>query len=419
MIADGGYAGFAARLVATGVISDPWLDGAPRFEPEPVILTGEQADALAAAAEDVAAAIDALCRLVAAEPALLDRLGLTPVQRLLWHASAPSWHALARADAFFVEGAGGGEDGVAICELNCDTPSGEAEAVLLGQLAARPDLADPSRSLLPRLAALVEALAGRGARPAVGIVYPTEITEDLSMVRLYAELFAARGSTVALGSPYNLGRAADGRLALLGTPVDVIIRHYKTDWLGEREPVWLDEEPPPDATPLSGPVSLLAGAVLEGKVAMVNPLGAVVPQNKRALALLWELIDRLPADAAAAVRRHVPYTARLETLDASTLERERWVLKSDYGCEGDEVIVGAEVDDATWAEALALARPERFVAQRRFDPRPGRARVVNHGVYLVGGRASGILTRLSEGPTDTTARTAATLVAPGPDGVGR
>src|SRR5262249_52866290 len=130
------YGDFAARLVATGIISDPWLDGSPRFEEEPVVLGAADADALAAAAEDVAAALDALCRLVAAEPELLDRLGLTPVQRLLWHASAPAWHGLARADAFFVDG--GVDGGVAVCEVNCDTPSGEAEAVLLGRMAARP-----------------------------------------------------------------------------------------------------------------------------------------------------------------------------------------------------------------------------------------------------------------------------------------
>src|SRR5262249_59369248 len=97
-------------------------------------------------------------------------------------------------------------------------------------------------------AALLEAVARR-EKPAIGIVYPTEITEDLSMVRLYAELFAERGCRVALGSPYNLGRAPDGRLALLGTPVDVVVRHYKTDWLGEREPVWLDQAPPDHHAP--------------------------------------------------------------------------------------------------------------------------------------------------------------------------
>lgn len=399
------YAEFAERVVATGVLSDPWLDGAPRFDEEPLVLDAGAADALAAAAEDVAAALDALCRLVAAEPPLLDRLGLTPIQRLLWHASAPAWHGIARADAFFTD------DGVAVCEVNCDTPSGEAEAVLLGRLAARPGLLDPNRALLARFAALVEAVARRD-RPAVGIVYPTEITEDLSMVRLYAELFAERGCRVALGSPYNLGMAPGGRLTLLGTPVDVVVRHYKTDWLAEREPVWLDEAPPADDGPLLEPVALLAAAALESRVAIVNPLGAVVPQNKRAFALLWELVDRLPPEAAAAVRRHVPFTARLETLDAGALAREDWVLKSDYGCEGDEVVVGAEVDDATWAQALALARPGRWVAQRRFVPRAGRARVVNHGVYLVAGRAAGLLTRLSDGPTDVTARTAPTLVRP-------
>src|SRR5262249_58596289 len=121
---------------------------------------------------------------------------------------------------------------------------------------------------------------------------------------------------------------------------------------------------------------------------------------------------RLPPAAAPAVRRHVPYTARLETLAPAALARADWVLKSDYGCEGDEVLVGAEVDDATWAQALALARPGRWVAQRRFEPRPGRARVVNHGVYLVAGAAAGLLTRLSDGPTDVTARMAPTLVRP-------
>src|SRR5262249_62383513 len=125
-----------------------------------------------------------------------------------------------------------------------------------GRTAARAGLADRSRPLLARLAAMVEAMAGR-PRPAIGILSPTEMTEDLSMIRLYAELFAARGSRVELGSPYNLARAADGRLAVLGAPVDVVIRHYKTDWLGEREPAWLDEEPPADPPPPPRPTAPL------------------------------------------------------------------------------------------------------------------------------------------------------------------
>ena len=109
---------------------------------------------------------------------------------------------------------------------------------------------------------------------------------------------------------------------------------------------------------------------------------------------------------------------RLETLPAERLaaERDDWVLKSDYGCEGDEVFVGADVDDATWRDVLNQARPGRWVAQRRFAPRPGRAAVINHGVYIVAGRAAGILTRLSPAKTDPCARTVATLIASDPEG---
>jgi hypothetical protein len=246
----------------------------------------------------------------------------------------------------------------------------------------------------------------------VGLLYPTELTEDLSMILLYRQLFEARGFRVALGSPYNLAAAPGGRIGLLGEPVDVLVRHYKTDWWGEREPVWLDEAPPNDAEPLHGPLGLVTAATLRGTCALVNPLGAVVPQNKRAFALLWELEPSLPAWAAETLRRCVPFTARLETLAVEQLagERDAWVLKSDYGCEGEEVFVGAELDDETWREALAQARPGRWVAQRRFVPRPGREAVVNHGVYVIAGRACGILTRLSPEKTDLHARTAATLV---------
>lgn len=417
-----GYPAYAGRLLATGVLSDPWLEGRPRFDEEPVVLTAPETDALAATAEDVVALLNELVLRVAAEPALLDVLGLTPFQRLMWHASAPHWHGIARVDAFFTD------DGVMACEVNCDTPSGEAEAVILNRLAAadHPALDDPNRSLGARLVGLVEAVAAslppRGARPlGVGLLYPTELTEDLSMILLYRQLFEARGFRVALGSPYNLATGPGEGLSLLGEPVDVLVRHYKTDWWGEREAVWLDEAPPNDAEPLRGPLGLVTAATLRGSCALVNPLGAVVPQNKRALALLWELEPSLPAWARDTLRRCVPFTARLETLGRAALagERDGWVLKSDYGCEGEEVLVGAELDDETWQEALAQARPGRWVAQRRFTPRPGRVAVVNHGVYVIAGRASGILTRLSSGKTDVHARTAATLVAAGEGSVNR
>jgi hypothetical protein len=390
----------SAGLLATGIVSDPWLDGEPRFRTRPVLLSEAEDRALRAAAEAVAILHDEVARLCRADPSLLESFfGMTPFQRLMAQASAPAWHGLARADVF-VTG-----DGVAVCELNSDTPSGEAEAVLLNALAPRPAGArDPNAELEERYCELVGGDAGPIT---VGILYPTEIVEDLSMIVLYRRWFEARGWRVVLGSPYNLGRAG-GRPALFGAPCDVFVRHYKTDWWGERESVWLDDEPFADAAPLSRQLAIL----LESDAPVVNPFGAVITQNKRALALMWEDMDRFPAWAQALIRRYVPYSARLEALHADALaERASWVLKSDYGCEGTEVVIGADCAPEEWAQALARARPGRWIAQRRFLPRADAdGTVVNHGVYVVGGVAAGYFSRVHRGATDYAALAAPTFI---------
>src|SRR3954468_21697879 len=190
------YAAFAARIRAGGGISDPWLEGRPRFHPDPVVLAAAERAALSRAAEEMAAAWNELCLLCAAQPELVSGfLGLSEVQQALWLSSAPHWHGVARADLFLTA------EGPRICELNCDTPSGEAEAVLLNRAAARPGLTDPNEALEERFCAMIEHL-GRSVRRtaagplSIGIVYPTEMTEDLSMVLLYRQWFEKRGFRV-------------------------------------------------------------------------------------------------------------------------------------------------------------------------------------------------------------------------------
>jgi len=240
--------------------------------------------------------------------------------------------------------------------------------------------------------------------------------EDLSMVLLYRRWLEEHGLRVTLGSPFNLRRFAGRRAGLFDTPCDVFIRHYKTDWWTERVPVWSDEPEAPDPEPLSKQLGVLLASVLEGTCAVVNPFGAVVPQNKRAMALLWERSDLLSPRSRAAVRRHLPPTFRLESLDRALLlaERGEWVLKSDYGCEGDEVVIGRETDAATWSDALDKAVPGRWIAQRYFAAlRDGAGAVANHGVYLIAGEASGLYTRLSAGGTDRHAISAPVFVEGG------
>jgi glutathionylspermidine synthase len=409
------YDAFARRIVASGILSDPWIDGAPRFRAEPVVVSARLARELYRASEAVAAVYNELCLIIADEPRLLDDFFMmTPFQKAMWTASQPHWHGLARADVFVTD------DGLAFTEINCDTPTGEAEAIVLGALASetppRPGLVDPNRDLEARFIAMVETLIEGELEPhapkAVGLVYPTEFTEDLSLVRLYKKWFESRGCDVVLGSPYNL--ASDDRGTLLfDTPVGVILRHYKTDWWGERTSVW-DDDDVSDPEPLVAPLQALLGGMAAGKVTVVNPLGAVLPQNKRAMAFFWEHLHRFSPRSQEIIQRHIPVTARLETMHEEQLlvQREDWVLKSDYGAEGDEVIVGRHVTVEVWKASLAHARPGRWIAQRFFQAKTidDAGATVNHGVFLVAGEACGLYARVQAGPTDDRALSAPLLV---------
>ncbi|HEY4122732.1 MAG TPA: glutathionylspermidine synthase family protein [Byssovorax sp.] len=406
---------FARAVREGGVITDPWANGEPRLREEPVILDARRAAELAHMAEDIGALYDELCHVVADAPELLDDFfGLTPVQKALWLGSQPLWHGIARADVFETD------DGLVAAELNCDTPTGEPEAVVLGALAAaaRPGAIDPVEDLARRFVAMVDAVTRSELEapvdaPAIGIVYPTEFTEDLALVRLYRGWFEARGRRVALGSPFNL-RWDGERLSLFDAPIDVVIRHYKTDWWGERQSVWTDEAFP-DAEPLVEPLRAVFSAMAARKVAVVNPFGAVVPQNKRAMALFWEHIHRFSAASQRTIQRFVPVTSRLERVHEAQLvtEREQWVLKSDYGAEGDEVILGKLTTDATWKSTIERARPGRWIAQRYFEAHVDAAgEALNLGVFLVAGEAAGFYARVQAGATNDEARSAAVLVEP-------
>jgi glutathionylspermidine synthase len=410
------YAEFATALMRTNILSDPWLDGQERFRLTGIVLTEPRAAALRAAAEGVGLVLEELAAVVWREPALLDGyFHLTPYQKLMWYASRGAWHGIARADLFELE-----DGGIACCEVNSDTPSGQAECVLLNRLlladhvSAQAGVVDPNALLKPRFMGMLRAAHGRPIRRA-GILYPTEFTEDLSMIALYRHWLEEAGVPVVLGAPFNLGMD-HGLLTMMGEPIDLMIRHYKTDWWGERQPAWFDQEPFLDAEPLDEQLAWVLQAAEAGDVTLVNPFGAVITQNKLGLAYMHEHQDRFSPAARAIIDAHIPETRRLVTLTRERLvaEREEWVLKSDYGCEGAETIVGKFTSETEWRLALEMAIPQRWVAQRFFRVAPdAQGALPNIGVYLVGGGAAGFYTRLSTGATNYRAQTAPTFVKAG------
>ena len=420
------YAHFADRIVDKGLINDPWFDDAPRFGSTPVVLDTDEHRALCDAGEALAAVIDEAVKLLLDDDVQRAQfLPLLPTATALLTASGGMWHGIARADVFVTK------DGLQVTELNSDTPTGEPEAIVLGLLAAEDaraikgvagdvDLVVDACALLPvRLAQLWNAMHAAmvdreivGSERVAAIVYPTEFTEDLSLVRLYRQLLEESGWRVVLGSPFNLGLDDEQRLTLFGERPSLIVRHYKSDWWAERQSVWLDDEVK-DATPLTGPLQSVLTAAANGSCVLVNPFGAIASQNKRLLAFCWERIHRFSIAAQQTIQSLIPYTARLESVHEAQLRADKasWVIKSDYGAEGDEVIIGKLVDDKTWDDTLRLARPGRFVAQRFFEALTDEHGFVrNHGVFVVGGEACGVYTRLDKGLTDPASLSVATMV---------
>jgi glutathionylspermidine synthase len=413
------YLDFARAVYETGVLSDPWLDGDERFCLEGIVLEPERAAALNEAAERVAYLHQELVEILIQNPKLQsDFYHLTPCQQLMWEAAGGLWHGMARADLFICE------DGrITCCELNSDTPSGQPEAVILNRLlrgahkASVGDVHDPNELMGTRYVAMLRESHAKNTSAllgTVGIIYPTELTEDLAMITLFTRWLEAAGIRVVRGSPFNLRRTARG-IEVLGEHVDLIVRHYKTDWWGERLPVWDDAADYPDPLPLSGPLGALLSAEMNGEVTVVNPFGSVVTQNKLSLAFFWEQRKLFSRRAQKWIQKYIPETFRLTTIGLKRLqaEQDQWVLKSDYGCEGQETVCGPFVSQEIWRKSLEHARPQHFVAQRFFRARRDAVgRLANYGVYLLGGSANGYFTRLSRQSTEYRSVTAPTFIAP-------
>jgi glutathionylspermidine synthase len=417
---------FAKQLLATGLVNDPWAGDRIRFRREPLFVSPDQVEAFADMASGVAQVFDALCQVVAQNGELTGEFyGLSPSQVRMWRSSCrdplPWWHVVARMDAFI------GPDGqVQICEFNADAPSGQPDMIAAIRTArardSRLEAAGPAFG--PRfrqaLAALWKAHAGSDAVPTVGIVYPTEFPEDLALIGLYRRWLESMGWRVVLGSPFNLSKLGSG-LALFGERIDVMLRHYMAHWWGERLPVLRGEPDYPDPEPLEQ-LDLVLDAEARGEVVVVNPFGAILPQNKLSMALFWERPELFPEDVVERAKTWIPETRRLAAADKDTLSREReaWVLKSDFGCEGDEVLIGAAKSQALWDYALEHAIESHWIAQRRIETRATEDGLVpNFGLYVVAGELAGVFVRLDPplNASDAYSVTAPLILQP-PDGIG-
>ena len=277
---------------------------------------------------------------------------------------------LSRLDAFIDP-----SDGIPrITEYNGETPAGTAYCDVLAELflampAMRPFARRWSVRPLPARHHLLNVLLDtwhrfRGVRttPAIAIVDWHDVP-TVSEFRLSRDYFQAMGCECVITTPDALSYESGKLRDTSGMEIDLI---YKRVLIHE-----LIEE--------CGLEHPMVRAVVDGAVCMVNPFSCKPLHKKASLAVLSDERnhDRFSTAQQAAIARHVPWTRVVEErhteMDGASIDLVPWiaahqeelVLKpnDDYG--GTGIVLGWEVDDATWELAVTRAITEPYIVQRR------------------------------------------------------
>ena len=297
---------------------------------------------------------------------------------------------MSRIDAFYLPE----RDVMHLTEYNAETPAGAAYGDALTEaffalpvmraFMRRFDVRPlPSRHGV--LHALLEAYAQwgrggkRGATPRIAILDWREVPTYNEFV-LWVDYFRARGLEARIVDPRET-ELQGGRLVADGEAIDLIYKRVLISELVER----------------GGPNHPVIRAVQSGAVCMVNPFRCKLLHKKASLAVLSDErnVGLFSDDERQAIDAHIPWTrvvaerkTRHEDRQVDLVpfiidQRERLVLKPNDAYGGAGIVLGWEVDGATWERAVRVALTEPFVVQERVpipsEPFPS---VVNGRVIL-------------------------------------
>jgi uncharacterized circularly permuted ATP-grasp superfamily protein len=322
---------------------------------------------------------------------------------------------VSRLDAFFTHERGG----LRFTEYNAETPAAAAYndvlaevtyglpimRLFLRQYEVRPQ---PARHLV--MHALLDAYrswSGTRARPRIAILDWREVPTYSEFV-ITQQYLDSQGLQCVIADPREV-EYRGGKLYAGDMQIDLIYKRVLITELVERGGL---EHP-------------VVQAVRDGAVCMVNAFRCKILHKKASLAVLSDerntgMYTQPELDA---ISMHIPWTRLVE--ERRTLfhgeevdlipfmqeNRERLVLKPNDEYGGSGIVLGWDVDDTGWEQAMQLAMSEPYVVQERItlpeEAYPslvdGRVEITDriidtapfvfHGAFM-----DGCLTRLSSDP---------------------
>ena len=318
---------------------------------------------------------------------------------------------VSRLDAFFA-----GEDGLRFTEYNAETPAGPSFNDVLTEVfyaipavrafVQRWDVRPlPARhNILHALLTAYEAWSGTREIPRVAVLDWLDVPTRREFT-LFQEYAARQGVPCIVADPRSAELRA-GKLTLDGTPVDLIYKRVLISELIER----------------CGVEHAVVRAVRERTVCMVNPFACKILHKKASLAVLGDErnAELFTPQQRQVIAANVPWTRVVEErrtrfagenvdlIPFIAEHKDQLVLKPNDEYGGKGIVLGWEVDDAAWTEALHGALRDAYIVQERValpsEPYPslvdGRLhvadRMLDTAPYVVYGQfIDGCLTRLS------------------------
>ena len=358
----------------------------------PRFLTTEQYRYLQQRCAILLRAFDRAYHAALADAALRRQFGLVDWEQALMERDPGFADAspISRIDAFYLPE----QDVMHLTEYNAETPAGAAYGDALTEaFFALPVMRGFLRRFdvrpLPSRHCVLHALLGayaqwagggkRSATPRIAILDWREVPTYNEFV-LWVDYFRARGLEARIVDPRET-ELQGGRLVADGEAIDLIYKRVLISELVER----------------GGPNHPVIRAVQSGAVCMVNPFRCKLLHKKASLAVLSDErnVGLFSDDERQAIDAHIPWTrvvaerkTRHEDRQVDLVpfiidQRERLVLKPNDAYGGAGIVLGWEVDAATWEQAVRVALTEPFVVQERVpipsEPFPS---VVNGRVIL-------------------------------------
>ncbi len=352
----------------------------------PHFLTRKQYDHLVKASDALHAAIDRVKRMALADPALQNRVGLLPAEKMLAQID-PGYSFLAVTSLLDTHIHNGS---LQFVEYNAESPAGVAYSELLGDLFYEAAPVKQFRKTHPLskiggskhfLQALLKAYKEFGGKnkPNIAIVELKQpfATVESTEYHLLAEQFRKLGYAAEIVYPDQLDyrnnqlKAGDFRIDLVyrRIPLQEFLVRYD----------------------LSHP---LVRAYREGAVCVVNSFRSEMARKKAIFDLLTDdtVTAKFPALERKAIREYLPWT-RVVSSAATTYghtkialpefilkNREKLVLKpNEDESTNNPSVRGWETDDAGWERALKVASRNPYVVQERVAETPLPFPIYNWG----------------------------------------